>query len=183
MPLQENAGYEEDTDDLFPRRAVESNALLSLSASREGWLHGQADAFVPPNKVGQACLEESDCSGSNNERVMTRARTKWTKRRTTRRKDKTPNATWVAFGVRSVRHGSPEDVFPRQVWRAMLLSSLSTSGPRRIGWLHGEIDAIDFRLAKESDCCGSHVKRVLTDSGGVWRAERRCQWRLTLSRT
>ena len=93
-----------------------------------------------------------------------------------RRKDKTPNATWVAFGVRSVRHGAPEDVFPRQVWRAMLLSSLSTSRPRRIGWLHGEVDALDFWPAQESDCCdcwSSHVKRVLTDTGGVWRAERR----------
>ena len=45
----------------------------------------------------------------------------------------------------------------------MLLSSLSTSRPRRVGWLHGEVDAIDFRPAKESDCCGSHVKRVLKD--------------------
>ena len=27
--------------------------------------------------------------------------------------------------------------------------------------------------------CFSHVKRVLTDTGGVWRAERHCQWRLT----
>ena len=35
VPLQENAGYEEDTDDVFPRQAVESDALLSLSASRE----------------------------------------------------------------------------------------------------------------------------------------------------
>ena len=45
VSFQKNAGYEEDTDDVFPRQAVESNALLSLWASREGWLHGQADAF------------------------------------------------------------------------------------------------------------------------------------------
>ena len=43
------------------------------------------------------------------------------------------------------------------LWRAML-----------IGWLHGEVDALDFRPAKESDCWGSHVKRVLTDTGGVF---------------
>ena len=94
-----------------------------------------------------------------------------------RRKDKTPNAT--LGGVwRAERRclTTLEDVFPRQVWRAMLLSSLSTSRLRRIGWLHGEVDAIDFRPAKESDCCGSHVKRVLTDTGGVWRAERHCRW-------
>ena len=73
-----------------------------------------------------------------------------------------------------------------ELWRAMLLSSFSTSRPRRIGWLHGEVDALDFPPAKESDCCdcwGSRVKRVMTDTGGVWRAERRCRWRLTLSRT
>ena len=51
-----------------------------------------------------------------------------------RRKDKMQNDTWVAFGVRSVVAWRHEDVFPRQVWRAMLLSSLSTSRPRRIGW-------------------------------------------------
>ena len=88
-------------------------------------------------------------------------------------KDKTPNAPWAAFGVRSVaawRHlkTSSHD----ELWRAMLLSSLSASRPRRFGWLHGEVDALDFRPAQESDCCdcwGSHVKRVLTDTGGVWR--------------
>ena len=35
-----------------------------------------------------------------------------------------------------------------ELWRAMLLSSLSTSRPRRIGWLHGEVDALDFRPAE-----------------------------------
>ena len=29
-------------------------------------------------------------------------------------------------------------------------------------WLHGEVAALDSRPAKELDCCGSHVKRVLT---------------------
>ena len=209
--------------DVFPRQAVESDALLSPSASREGWLHGEVGAF---DSHEEGAREESDCSGSRVKRVLTRSEDKvdkaendtvtlheeksevhpgrkdmtpnvpwaafgvrsvvaWRKTVTLneeksevppRRKDMTPNAPWAAFGVRSVVARPPEDVFSRQVWRAMLLSSLSTSRPRRFGWLHCEVDALDFRPAEESDCCdcwSSHVKRVLTDTGGVWRAERR----------
>ena len=182
--------------DVFPRQAVESDALLSPSASRESWLHGEVGAF---DSHEQGAREESDCSGSRVKRVLTRSEDKVDKAENDtvtlneeksevppRRKDMTPNAPWAAFGVRSVVARPPEDVFPRQVWRAMLLSSLSTSRPQRFGWLHGEVDALDFRPAQESDCCdcwGSHVKRVLTDTGGVWRAERRCWWRLTLLTT
>ena len=128
--------------------------------------------LIPTNTVGQAWIPREACydqerGQSKVEKDTVTLNEKQQGEVHPRMKDKTPNATWMAFGVRGVR---------LQVWRAMLLSSLSTSRPRRIGWLHGEVDAIDFRPAKEADCCGSHVKRVLTDTGGVWRAERHCRW-------
>ena len=96
----------------FPRQAVESDALLSPSASREGWLHGEVGAF---NSHEQGACDESDCSGSRVKRVLTRSEDKVDKAEKDtvtlneekgdahpQRKDMTPNATWVAFGVRSV---------------------------------------------------------------------------------
>ena len=65
-----------------------------------------------------------------------------------------------------VRHGVPDDVFPRQAVESNTLL-FPLDQPTAEVWLHGEVDALDFRHAKESDCCdcdycGSHVKRVLT---------------------
>ena len=59
--------------DVFPRQAVESDALLSPSASREGWLHGEVGAF---DSHEQGAREESDCSGSRVKRVLTRSEDK-----------------------------------------------------------------------------------------------------------
>ena len=55
---------------VFPRQAVESDALLSPSASREGWLHGEVGAF---DSLEQGAREESDRSGSRVKRVLTRS--------------------------------------------------------------------------------------------------------------
>ena len=126
-------------------------AMLSLSlwASREGWLHGQVDAF-DSHEQGRSGLRKSQIATAPKDTVTLNEKQDEV---LPRRKDKTPNDTWVAFGVRSVvawRHlkTSSHD----KLWRAMLLSSLSTSRPRRMGWLQGEFDAHDFRPAQESDC-------------------------------
>ena len=61
-----------------------------------------------------------------------------------------------------VQHGVPDDVFPRQALESnALLFSLK---PTAEDWLHGEVVALDSRPAKESDCSGSHARRVLTNS-------------------
>ena len=98
--------------DVFPRQAAESDALLSPSASREGWLNGEVGAF---DSHEQGAREESDCSGSRVKRVLTRSEDKVDKAENDtvtlnqekgevhpQRKDMTPNVTGVAFGVRSV---------------------------------------------------------------------------------
>ena len=48
-----------------------------------------------------------------------------------------------------------------KLWRAMLIL-FSLHQPTADFWLHGEVVALDSRPAKESDCGGSHVKRVMT---------------------
>ena len=87
------------------------------------------------------------------------------------------------------------DVFPRQAVESNALL-FPVDQPTAEDWLHGEVDSWP---AKESDCCGcdccgSHVKRVLTNtvtfneeqgevlsvgkdktSYDVWRVERRCR--------
>ena len=69
-------------DDVFPRQVVESNALLSLWASREGWLHGQVDAFDSHEQTRSVRpAKESDCHGARVKRVLTKSedRAKWRK--------------------------------------------------------------------------------------------------------
>jgi len=96
---------------VFPRQAGESDALLSPSASREGWLHGEVGAF---DSHEQGAREESDCSGSRVKRVLTRSDDKadFAKKDTVtineekdevhpQRKDMTSNVVGT-FGVRSV---------------------------------------------------------------------------------
>ena len=96
-----------------------------------------------------------------------------------RRKDKTPNAPWVAFGVRSVA-----------TWRHLKTSSHDKCGEQCSSFLPRPADrgglVTMVRSLRLSHACErvrlqrySHVKRVLTDTGGVWRAERHCQWQLT----
>ena len=149
--------------------------------------------LIPTNKVGQACervrLPRLPCQACYDQE---RGQSKVENDTVTLNEEKGGFRTVqggaegtekrvLAYDMMSLMTSSHDEL-----WRAMLLSSLWTSRPRRIGWLHGEVDALDFWLAKKSDCCdcwGSHVKRVLTDTGGVWRAERRCWTRLTLSRT
>ena len=60
VSFQKNAGYEVDGDtgDVFPRQTVESNAFLSLWASREGWLHGRVNAF-DSHEQGRSGLRKS----------------------------------------------------------------------------------------------------------------------------
>ena len=83
-----------------------------------------------------------------------------------RRKDKTPNGTWVAFGVRSVvAWGHLKRSSHDKLWRALLLSSLRPA----VGWLHGEVDALDFRPAQESDCCDCWLLRDACFDGHRWR--------------
>ena len=104
--------------------------VLSGPVEKAGYMV-RSMRLIPTNKVGQACERvrlprlpreagfdqergqskvEKDTVTINEEQG---AVLPW-------RKDKTLNVTWVTFGVRSVRHGAPEDVFPRQVWTAML---------------------------------------------------------------
>ena len=137
--------------DVFPRQAVESDALLSPSASREGWLHGEVGAF---DSHEQGAREESDCSGSRVKRVLTRSEDKVDKAEKDtvtlneekgevhlQRKDMTPNVTGVASGVRSV-----------VAWRKTVTLNEE----------QGEV------LTWRKD------KRPNATWGGVWRAERRC---------
>ena len=65
VTFQKNAGYDEDgdADDVFPRQGVESNALLFLSASREGWLHGQVDASGS-HEQGRSGLRKSQVAAA-----------------------------------------------------------------------------------------------------------------------
>ena len=85
------------------------------------------------------------------------------------------------------------DVFPRQAVESNALL-FSLDQPTEEDSLHGVVAALDSRPTTESGCCGSHVKRVLTNtvtfneeqgevlsvekdktSYDVWRAERRCR--------
>ena len=56
VSFQKNAGYEDgDTDDVFPRQAAESNALLfSLDQPMVGYMV-KSMRLIPTNTVGQAC--------------------------------------------------------------------------------------------------------------------------------
>ena len=57
VSFRKNAGYEDgDTDDVSPRQAVESNALLSLSGPVEkaGYMV-KSMRLIPTNTVCQAC--------------------------------------------------------------------------------------------------------------------------------
>ena len=56
VSFQKNAGYEDgDTDDVFPRQAAESNALLfSLDQPVVGYMV-KSMRLIPTNTVGQAC--------------------------------------------------------------------------------------------------------------------------------
>ena len=83
-----------------------------------------------------------------------------------RRKDKTPNAPWVASGVRSVVARLPEDVFPRQVWRAMLLF-FSLDQPTAEYWPHGEVAAPESGRRKSQ--IAASLPREACFDGYRWR--------------
>ena len=85
-----------------------------------------------------------------------------------------------------VRHGVPDDVLPRQAVECPVLSR-----PAAAGFMVIPTNMVGQTCERVSDCCGSHVKRVVTrrkdtvtlneevgkdkTSNDVWRAERRCQ--------
>ena len=114
VSFQKNAGYEDgDTDDVFLRQAAESNALLfSLDQPVVGYMV-KSMRLIPTNTVGQACdrvrlprLPRE--AGFDQERGQSKVENDTVTLNEEqgdilpRRKDTTPNDTWVAFGVRSV---------------------------------------------------------------------------------
>ena len=114
VSFQKNAGYEDcDTDEVFPRQAVESNALLSLWPVEKAGYMVKSMRLIPTNKVGQACervrlprlrVKRGFDQERGHSKVENDTLTLNEKQGEVhpRRKDKTPNAPWVAYGVRSV---------------------------------------------------------------------------------
>ena len=93
------------------RHAVESNALL-FSLEKAGYMV-KSMRLIPTNKVGQACERVGlprlpREAGFDQERGQSKVKKDTVTLNEKqgevhpRRKDKTPNAPWVAFGVRSV---------------------------------------------------------------------------------